>query len=70
MLCYVMLTNEIYLMLLDTYIYRNMYVVLKVMSNFFLHAAWEQQMKESMVVGGTSYCVNFECLVTSVECIT
>ena len=31
-----------------------MRVVPKVMSNFFLHANWEQQMKESAVVDGTS----------------
>jgi hypothetical protein len=30
----------------------------------FLHATWEQQTKESMVVGGTSCCVNLECLKT------
>ena len=41
-------------------------VVLKVMSNFFLHANWEQQTKESMVVDGTSCCVILECLVTSI----
>ena len=40
--------------------------VLKVMSNFLLHANWEQQMKESAVVDGTSCCVILECLVTSV----
>ena len=42
----------------------------KVMSNFFLHANWEQQTKESAVVDGTSCCVILECLVTSVACIT
>jgi hypothetical protein len=36
----------------------------------FLHAAWERQMEESMVVGGTSCYVNLECLVTSIDCIT
>ena len=45
-------------------------VVPKVMSNFFLHANWEQQMKESVVVDGTSCCVTLECLVTSIACIT
>jgi len=33
------------------------------MSNFFLHANWEQQTKESTVVDGTSCCVILECLV-------
>ena len=42
----------------------------KVMSNFVLHANWEQQTKESAVVDGTSCCVILECLVTSVACIT
>ena len=37
---------------------------------FFLHANWEQQMKESAVVDGTSCCVILECLVTSIACIT
>ena len=37
---------------------------------FFLHANWEQQMKESAVVNGTSCCVILECLVTSIACIT
>jgi hypothetical protein len=41
----------------------------KVMSNFFLHATWEQQTKESMMVGGTSCCVNLQCLVTSIACL-
>ena len=45
-------------------------VVSKVMSNFFLHANWEQQTKESAVVDGTSCCVIPECLVTSTACIT
>ena len=45
-------------------------VVLKVMSNFYLHANWEQQTKESAVVDGTSCCVILECLVTSIACIT
>ena len=45
-------------------------VIPKVMSNHFLHANREQQMKESMVVDGTSCCVILECLVTSVACIT
>ena len=45
-------------------------VVPKVMSNFLLHANWEQQTKESMVVDGTSCCVILECLVTSIACIT
>ena len=51
---------------------RNMNVVLKVISNFFLHANWEQQAKESMVVDGTGCCVILECLclVTSMACIT
>ena len=47
-----------------------MRVIPKVMSNFFLHANWEQQMKESVVVDGTSCCVTLECLVTSIACIT
>ena len=47
-----------------------MRVVLKVMSNFFLHANWEQQTKESAVVDGTSCCVILECLLTSTTCIT
>ena len=42
----------------------------KVMSNFFLHANWEQQTKESAVVDGTSCCVILEWLVTSLACIT
>ena len=37
---------------------------------FFLHANWEQQMKESAVVDRTSCCVILECLVTSIDCIT
>ena len=45
-------------------------VVPKVMSNFFLHANWEQQTKESAVVDGNSCCVILECLVTSIACIT
>ena len=45
-------------------------VVPKVMSNFFWHANWEQQAKESAVVDGTSCCVILECLVTPVACIT
>jgi len=45
-------------------------VVPKVISNNFLHANWEQQTKESMVVDGTSCCVILECLVTSIACIT
>ena len=45
-------------------------VVPKVMSNFFLHANWEQQTKESAVVDATSCCVLLECLVTSIACIT
>ena len=36
----------------------------------FLHENWEQQMKESMVVDGTSCCVILECLVMSIACIT
>ena len=47
-----------------------MKVVPKVMSNFFLHANWEQQTKESKVVDGTSCCVILEGLVTSIACIT
>ena len=46
-----------------------MRVVPKVMSNFFLHANWEQQTKERAVVDGTSCCVIVECLVTSIACI-
>ena len=45
-------------------------VVPKAMSNFFLHANWEQQTKESAVVDGASCCVILECLVTSTACIT
>ena len=37
---------------------------------FFLHANWEQQTKDSAVVDGTSCCVILECLVTSIPCIT
>ena len=40
------------------------------MSNFFLHANWEQQTKEIAVVDGTSCCVILECLVKSIACIT
>ena len=36
----------------------------------FLHENWEQQMKESALVDGTSYCVILGCLVTSIACIT
>ena len=39
-------------------------VVAKVMSNSFLHANWEQQTKENVVVDGTSCCVILQCLVT------
>ena len=46
-----------------------MRVVPKVMSNHFLHANREQQMKESKVVDGTSCCVILECLLTSTACI-
>ena len=42
----------------------------KVMSNFFLHANWEQQTKEGAVVDGTSCCVILEYLVKSIACIT
>ena len=35
-----------------------------------LHANWEQQMKESAVVDGTSCCVILQCLVMSIACIT
>jgi hypothetical protein len=42
----------------------------KVVSNIFLHANWEQQMKESMVVDETSSFAILECLVTSKTCIT
>ena len=42
----------------------------KVTNNFFLHAHWEQQTKESAVVDETSCCVILECLVTSIACIT
>ena len=45
-------------------------VILKVTSNFFLHANWEKQTKESAVVDGTSCCVILECLVMSIACIT
>ena len=48
----------------------NTRVVPKVMSNFFLHANWEQQTKESAVVDGTSCCVILECHMTSIACIT
>ena len=52
--------------------FQNIYtrVVPKVMSNYFLHANWEQQTKESAVVDRTSCCVILECLVTSIACIT
>ena len=36
------------------------------MSNFFLHANWEQQTKESSVVDGTSCYVILECLASRV----
>ena len=49
---------------------KHMRVVPKVMSSHFLHANWEQQTKESMVVDGTSCCVILQCLVTSIACIT
>jgi len=52
------------------YIYIYTRVILKFMSNHFLHANREQQTKESMVVDGTSCCVILECLVTSIACIT
>ena len=52
------------------YSFHSTRVVPKVMSNFYLHANWEQQMKESAVVDGTSCCVILECLVTSIACIT
>ena len=52
------------------YIYIYTRAVPKVMSNYFLHAKWEQQTKESAVVDGTSCCVILECLVTSIACIT
>ena len=45
-------------------------VVPKDMNNFFLHANWEQQTKESAVVDGTRCCVILECLLTSIACIT
>ena len=45
-------------------------VVPKVISNFFLHANWEEQTRDSVVVDGTSCCVIHECLVTSIACIT
>jgi hypothetical protein len=48
---------------------RSTRVVPKVMSNLFLHANWEQQTKDSIVVDGTSCCVVLECLVTSIACI-
>ena len=35
-----------------------------------LHAKWEQQTKESVVVDRTSCCVILECLVMSLACIT
>jgi hypothetical protein len=38
------------------------YVILKMMRDFFFNAAWEQQMKENMVVGGTSCCVKLGVL--------
>ena len=37
---------------------------------FFLHANWKQQTKESAVVDGTSCCVILECPVASIACIT
>jgi hypothetical protein len=36
----------------------------------FLHATWEQQTKQSTVVGGNSWYVNLQCLVTSIACVT
>jgi hypothetical protein len=48
----------------------NPHTNLQEISNFFLHTTWEQQTKESVVVGGNSYCVNLQCLVTSIACIT
>ena len=47
-----------------------MRVVPKVMSNFFLHANWEQQAKESAVVNGTSCCVILEWLINSLHHVT
>jgi hypothetical protein len=38
------------------------------MSDFFLHANWEHQMKESTEVDGTSCCVILECLVCDGLC--
>ena len=41
------------------------------MSNFFLHANWEQQTKESTVVDGTSCCYPFvSCDVNSLHHVT
>ena len=56
--------------LISMIITSHMRVVPKVMSNFYLHANWKQQTKESAVVDGTSCCVILDCLVTSIACIT
>ena len=53
-----------YVTVVDRTVYIYTRVVPKVMSNFFLHANWEQQTKESAVVDRTSCCVTLECLVT------
>ena len=45
-------------------------VVPKVMSNNFLHANWEQQTKESIVIDGTSYCVILSFDVNSLHHVT
>ena len=68
-LCFYIFTLLLYIAISTTIIEYNMRVILKVMSNHFLHANWEQQMKESTVVDGTSCCVILECPVTSVACI-
>ena len=49
---------------------KNTRVVPKVMSNFCLHANWEEQTKDSALFDRTSCCVILECLVTSIACIT
>ena len=46
-------------------------VVPKVMSNFYLHVNWEQQMKESAVVDGTSSCYPWvSCDINSLHHMT
>jgi len=69
-IAYIMLNEHMESFIVTKCVKGNTTVVPKVMSNFFLHANWEQQTKESRVVGGTSCCFILECLVTSIACIT